>query len=319
MDLIWRLGTVGGNPAHPEGALEWPARAAERQRQIEEQLLRLRAAESGGDASPDPRTRDLERLAADVVAVRPALDALVAIARGAVAGANVSTLWPILRAFLDEWLLQPADGPRVHLILDEQLGNVAADATCGSLVGDDALRIFEDAILTERVHAGRFGEPAVYVGALREAVGLRFSAVRVIGLAEGHLPAVPREDPVIPDAARDALRKAGCGLVSTAADWVLESLHALDSVVRNAERRVAFSAPRLRHSRVSAPVPAKSSSTRAPATRAPRLLKTACRTKSGVGRTSYPFGTLSNRPPAVPPMMRMLGLCKSRVGNRRNR
>jgi len=117
----------------------------------------LRAqAETGGEASPDRRTRDLERLAADLGAVRPALDALVAIARGALESTSLSTLWPLLRAFLDEWLLQPPDGPRVHLMLDEPLGNLAADGTCGSLAGDDTLRIVEDDILAARVPAGRF-------------------------------------------------------------------------------------------------------------------------------------------------------------------
>src|SRR5258708_2090550 len=79
----------------------------------------------------------------------------------------------------------------------------------------------------------------------------------------------------------------------------------------NAACRGAFSthtanvAPRLRHSRLSAPLPPKSSSTRAPATRAPRLLKTACLTRSGVGRTAMPFGTFKIRPPDCPPVMRM--------------
>lgn len=176
LGLVYRLGTVGGNPARPEGALEWSARAAERQGEIGEQLLRAQA-ETGGEASPDRRTRDLERLAADLGAVRPALDALVAIARGALEGTSLSTLWPLLRAFLDEWLLQPPDGPRVHLMLDEPLGNLAADGTCGSLAGDDTLRIVEDAILAARVPAGRFGEPAVYVGLRGDHPQLRGSAL----------------------------------------------------------------------------------------------------------------------------------------------
>jgi hypothetical protein len=42
--------------------------------------------------------------------------------------------------------------------------------------------------------------------------------------------------------------------------------------------------------RAQRPLPAKSSSTRAPMTR-PRELNTACLTRSGVGRTARPFGT----------------------------
>ena len=43
----------------------------------------------------------------------------------------------------------------------------------------------------------------------------------------------------------------------------------------------------------------------ASATREPRLLKMAWRTRSGVGRTPSPVGTLTVRPAAIPPMMRM--------------
>src|ERR1039458_1047902 len=64
-------------------------------------------------------------------------------------------------------------------------------------------------------------------------------------------------------------------------------------------------APRLRHSRLSAPVPANSSSTLAPTTRPPRLLNTACLTRSGVGRTARPFGTFRIRRAAFPPVIRM--------------
>lgn len=31
MDLVWSLGTVGGNTAHPAGALEWSERARDRE------------------------------------------------------------------------------------------------------------------------------------------------------------------------------------------------------------------------------------------------------------------------------------------------
>src|ERR1700722_18723229 len=68
---------------------------------------------------------------------------------------------------------------------------------------------------------------------------------------------------------------------------------------------MASAAPRLRHSRLNAPVPANNSSTRAPCTRGPRLLKTACRTKSGVGRTAKPLGAFNRTPPALPPIMRI--------------
>jgi RecB family exonuclease len=242
MDLVWAMGTAGGNPARPEGALDWTRRAAERERMLEAQIARAAAA---GDEDPDKpalarRRRDLERLLADLRATRPAIDALVDVARAAGGGASLADLWAGLRAFLGEWLLQPGAGPRVQAVLDERLAPLAAGVGA-TLAGDEALRVIEDAILTTRVAGGRFGEPAVYVGTVTGAVGLSFAAVRVIGLAEGHLPSVPREDPVLPDAVRAALSPA----LATAADRALADMHALDVVVRSARARVALSAPRV--------------------------------------------------------------------------
>lgn len=249
MDLVWSLGTVGGNPARPEGALDWADRAAEREAELSEQLARAQALENEAvEAGLARRAIDIERLLVDLRAIRPALDALVDLARLAVEGANLSTLWPRLFGFFDERLLQPGDGPGVHVILNERLGRMASDAQCGTLAGEDALRIIEEVITSTRVPIGRFGDPSVYLGTVREAVGLRFRAVRVIGLAEGHLPSMPPEDPVIPDALREGLRipHAATGIFPpTAIDRSLNDLHALDLVVRNVESHVAFSAARL--------------------------------------------------------------------------
>jgi RecB family exonuclease len=99
-----------------------------------------------------------------------------------------------------------------------------------------------------RAPLGRFGDPAVYVGTVHKAVGLSFRAVRIIGLAEGRLPASPREDPVLPDSLREFLMSRGVlGMfapATTAADHALEDLHALDLVIRSAGERVALSVPR---------------------------------------------------------------------------
>jgi hypothetical protein len=67
----------------------------------------------------------------------------------------------------------------------------------------------------------------------------------------------------------------------------------------------AEAAPRLKHSRLNAPLPANNSKTFAPPTRAPSELKIACLTKSGVGRTSSPLGTFKIRRAAFPPVIRM--------------
>lgn len=244
MDLAWSLGTAGGNPAEPGRALEWAERAARREQDLARQLdLAREAGDDPERAGLARQARDLERLLADLRAVRPALDALVGVARLVVEDRPLAEIWPALRDFLDEWLLQPGEGPRVHTLLDERLDPLAGEHATGALTGDDALRVIEGATEATRLASGRFGEPAVYVGTVRSAVGLPFSAVRVIGLAEGHLPPPAREDPVVPDNVRATLRSAVTPL--TAADAALAALHALDAVVRNAEKRVALSAPRL--------------------------------------------------------------------------
>jgi RecB family exonuclease len=249
MDLAWSLGTVGGNPARREGALDWADRVADREADLSEQLARAQTIENESpEAGLARRAIDIERLLADLQAIRPALGALVGLARLAVEGANLTTLWPRLFNFFDEWLLQPGDGPGVHVILNERLDRMASDEQCGTLAGEDALRIVEEVMTSARVPVGHFGDPSVYLGTVREAIGLRFRAVRIIGLAEGHLPSMPPEDPVIPDALRESVRFPQTeteALLPTAIDRSLNDLHALDLVVRDVGSHIALSAARL--------------------------------------------------------------------------
>lgn len=245
-DLVWSLGVVGGNPARPEGALEWASRALEREAELAAQLAALRVdGEDAEAAGHQRRGREIEHRLEALAAVRPVLAELAAVGRLVVEGAALGTTWPALRGFLETRLLQPGAGPRVHALLDAALGPAAADAACGTLTGDDALRVIEATLRSIRVPSGRFGEPAVYIGTLAGAAGLSFRAVRLLDLAEGHLPGAAREDPVVPDHVRARLSSAAGGRPVTAADRVLADLHALDIVLRNAEARVALSVPRL--------------------------------------------------------------------------
>jgi hypothetical protein len=247
MELVWSLGTAGGSAAHPVGALEWVVRAAAREQSIAVQLERTRAAgDDPEQAGLVRQARDLERVLTNLIAIRPALEALHGVATLIVRAAPLATLWPALRDLLESWLLQPGEGALVHALLDEWLAVVCADGACGALTGDDALRLIEDALVSMRISIRRFGEPAVYIGTVDGAVGLCFSAVRVIGLAEGYLPRMPREDPVIPDAVRATLVRDGSTVSPpTGADSALASLHAFDTVLRDTRTRVALSAPRL--------------------------------------------------------------------------
>ena len=149
----------------------------------------------------------------------------------------------MLQEFFERWLLQP--GHVRHSVLSDRLESLATDRTCGSLTGDDGLKVIEDVILATRVSKGRFGEPAVYIGTVQGAAGLHFRAVRVIGLNEGHLPSLPREDPVLPDALRQTLKtRSGKDVfLSLTGDRALDDLHALDLVIRNSGQTIALSAP----------------------------------------------------------------------------
>jgi RecB family exonuclease len=249
-DLVWALGTVGGSAAHPEGAFEWTVRAHAREADIALQLHRAREiVDDPEHAGLARQARELERLLGDLRAIRSALDALVEVARHVVAEAPLAQIWPRLRQFIEDWLLQPGSGPRAHSLLDDAIAGMAADPTCGGLSGDEALRLIEDMLSGIRLPQGRFGDPAVFVGTVRDAADLPFRAVRVTGLAEGHLPSLPREDPVVPDALRAKLLVPGVDghLIGprVAADRSLDALHALDAVIRNSGICVALSVPRL--------------------------------------------------------------------------
>lgn len=245
MRLVWSLGTAGGNPARPEGALDWSTRAAQRESALRHEL----AAVGAGDRAAEDvggRRRRVERALNDLAGIRPALDALVEIARLVVTDAPLSAIWPALRTFLDAWLLRPGAGSRLAPVLDERLAALADDAQCGRLSGHDALVVIARTLATTRRPIGRFGEPAVYVGSVLDAAGLEFHAVRIIGLAEGHLPAPPRENPVLPDALRLAVAARGDRTaVSTTIDITLAALHAFVRVVRDTESRIVLSAPRM--------------------------------------------------------------------------
>ncbi len=235
--LAWSLGTVGGNAAHREGALSWPAAAAAREAQLAGRLAAL-ARDPAAEEREGYRLRPELAL---VVAARPALEALSALARRVAADEPLSALAPALIAFMERWLLDPGPGAPVHSLLAGALEGARADALGGAVAGAAALELIEGRLRALRLPTCRFGAPAVYVGTLAGAAGLQFQAVRVLGLSEGSLPSPGREDPVLPDALRRALDPLR---VPLAEDRVLAQLHAFDRVVRGAARALALSVPR---------------------------------------------------------------------------
>jgi len=234
--LAWSLATVGGNAAHRDGALEWAPGAATREAQLVQAVAALEM-----DPAADERQGYRLRPVLDLVrAARPALEALVALARRVVGEEPLSTLGPAIAAFLERWVLDPGPGAPVHALLGEALADASGASLGTSLKGAAAIDLVEERLLSLRTSTCRFGEPAVYVGTLASAVGLEFQAVRILGLAEGSLPSPVRADAVLPDSMR---RQADPLLVPLAEDRALGQLHAFDHAVRGARRAIALSVP----------------------------------------------------------------------------
>ena len=241
IELASSLGTLGGNPAEPRGALEWATRAVNREGEIEEQLSRAQGAgDDAEQAGIARKARDLERLLHNLRAIRPALQALVSVARVVIDRSSLSEIWNALHIFLSDWLLSPGEGAPAEALIHQALAGLAGDPASASLRGEDALRVIESVAKGVRVPLGKFGDPAVYVGTVSGAAGLSFVSVRVIGLHEGSIPSLPHEDPVLPDSRRRELNYA----LPRTEDRALSEIHALDRVIRDAREIVALSCPR---------------------------------------------------------------------------
>jgi RecB family exonuclease len=229
--VAWGVGTVGGNSARPAGALDWPAFSGRREAQLAAEVASLDA---------EAEKREGWRLRPQLEALRaalPALAALAELARPVVDERPLAEVATALLDFMERWLLLPGPGAAVRALLAaevEGLGAVA-EAVCGR----DALGVFEDRLLSLRLPTVRFGEPAVYVGTIGAAAGLEFQAVRILGLCEGAIPSVAREDPVLPD----RLRAEASPLVPLSGDRVLAQLHAFGLAAAAARDRIALSVP----------------------------------------------------------------------------
>ncbi|NUP07968.1 MAG: PD-(D/E)XK nuclease family protein [Polyangiaceae bacterium] len=245
--VAYSLGTSRGSPAEPHGATTWDARITERIAQLESALARARlSVESAPDEDPD--ARDAERLLGDLQMVGPAIRELVQLCAHLLDAKPLRDVAPSIAAFLASRVLLPieADGTNLQPAIASTLAVAASDPELGGLVGDDALAWIDDELSALRVPTARFGDPAVYVGTIRGAIGLPFHSVRIVGLAEGHWPSVAREDAVLPEALRATISGAW---LRSAGDQSLSQLHALAMVLRGARNSVVISTPRVDVSR----------------------------------------------------------------------
>ena len=209
--VVHLLGTIGGSAARPTGALEWRVRA--------------RA----------PKANKW------VVASAPAIDALAEIAAAVIANSSLAALWSAIRTFATTYLIGGTDLADIVEQLDLDVSQLATDPISIDVTGVAAVELVADRLRALRLHAGRFGEPSVYVGTISGAAGLRFAAARIVGLAEGAFPGTLREDAILPAELR---RRLPAFAMISDDDYATGRLHALDQVVRGATRCVALTAPR---------------------------------------------------------------------------
>ncbi len=205
------LGGAGGTEAFPEGALRWSRRLSELDR--------------------DARTRG----------VGPAIEGLLEVAALVHRGGDVLAIWRAVTAFARTHLVVAAALSDVLEPLDAELRALGAERVCEDLMGPAALRLIIDRVTAASHLDGRFGEPAVFVGTIAEAAGLEFTAVRIVGLAEGMYPGTLRRDALLVPELRQRLPRHS---IITAASYAESRSHLLHRVIRGARSRLVLSVPR---------------------------------------------------------------------------
>ncbi len=238
IELVTKMGLVGGAPAAPNGALEWLPRVEEQIRVLERELREARETGITEDEDRSPALRAAARRLAALSAIVPALTALDAVARRVVAEEPLSHVWPLLEDFLREHVvLPPPHGASLLGALGASVTTLLATEAGAVMRATEALGILQGSLEGVRAKVARFGEPAITITTVRRAANLTFRAVRIVGLVEGVMPSPGREDPVLPD----ALRRELPGMARLG-DRAHADLSSLVRVLEATGKRVALSA-----------------------------------------------------------------------------
>ncbi len=222
MNLL-ALGHLSGGPAPVTSG---PSRALIRQEGLygdaRNWLAHLEAISDADTLDPtDPdeaRPRHINRLAphaAPLAALIRALDTSLGVITESTSWAELgSRLWAALEAFHLHgtwWSIRPDDAATVDAVRSvlregfptiDGLGPYTPAPSAG-----DAAEMLDRTLAARR---GRHGisSVGVHVGPVASSRGLVFDHVIILGASEGLLPPVRGEDPLLPDAARLALRRA---------------------------------------------------------------------------------------------------------------
>lgn len=138
-------------------------------------------------------------------AVRDFIDKL----RGAIAVLQYATSWTELTdQFEATWkrlFPKPSRDPEQARVYDSILGFVRGLKGLDEVTGTPSLSILRETLELElRNSTSRVGKigNGVMVGPIRDAVGLEFDLLCVVGMAEGTLPPVTTDDPLLPESVR---------------------------------------------------------------------------------------------------------------------
>jgi RecB family exonuclease len=252
-EIVYGAGIAGGSPGDTRGIAEWIPCLTRRR-----DALRLLAAEPepADEARDEPEKRkqvigrnQANRWLREVEPLLPGIEALQAAAQHVAAGAALAAVWNEVSDFAAKWLRLPPDPPNLLSLLSQRLQPIIDDPVAAAIKGGSAIRFLMDQLRLESVQPNRFGEPCVFIGTVAQAAGLSFTAVRMLGLAEGALPHTPHDDPIVPDVLRIRLEETARAsasdiVVPRLADRVLDEIHDAYRVINGAVRRLALSAPR---------------------------------------------------------------------------
>ncbi|HET8934438.1 MAG TPA: PD-(D/E)XK nuclease family protein [Polyangiales bacterium] len=231
-EILNAVASVGGTQSHLDAGSAWP----EAWRSAVDRLAPTPLIEAGMEQREIQHRAEMHGL---ISSLSEAIEALAGILAAVIAEEPLHLLWARIQDFVQAHLKLPFSAPPAAAVL-EQACNRFRGHEGHEPAGVAALRWLDDNLCHLTVQDVRFGHAAVYLGTLGGVRGLRFRAVRIIGLAEGTVPSASREDPVLPDTAREWLSPFLLGSRHRAH----RQLTAFDDAVRCASERLCLTAPR---------------------------------------------------------------------------
>ena len=137
---------------------------------------------------------------------------------------------------VDDYVSRGTGTPEHELDALERVQDILSELTAaGAVAPDPTLQVFrEDLYEALQASAGRLGEMGrgVFVARFRDAAGMRFDAVYMVGMIEGAVPPALGDDPLVPESARHRTGGSSAGFdmpQDARARERLEYLYALDS------------------------------------------------------------------------------------------